>query len=533
MRGALPIVTALLLGAGFMGACSRCGAPRVREELPLGEVLPRRAELVVVIKDAGALGGKLTRLQRLKISGFLAQLQGFSTAEELVTAVMTGLGVDLRSGKGMREAGLVPERGIGFVALDKRKSYAVVGVGDEGRLIGALGGLAKNRLGASERRTSTLGALGVTTFLRPKSPSPELGVVFRGGFAFVGVRLSQEELADAAGVPPSESLAKDEALAASAGRLPPQADVLCYFPEGSVRGLPLLPLGAATVALSLDEGGLSIDGDFPSHAKDAPLWLTPKKDAPDLTPLLPQDAFLALRFTGDPQGAWPLWQTVVGPRVADLVKAAGVDLQADVLDQMQPGAVASLALSPVATLTNVPALDLRRTNPFRYVQLVAVAKAKDEARVDGALKNLFAAAPRLGMQVKELTVGGRPTYMTSYAQGEGVSVVHSGQHVVIGAPLARAAETLSRVDTALGRAAPTRLVQALANSPLSVAVDLTKLSDEVRALPPSAWGVGGFAIKATATRWLDMLSDLKTLDASLASRNGAMELSIRLRVIYP
>jgi hypothetical protein len=287
------------------------------------------------------------------------------------------------------------------------------------------------------------------------------------------------------------------------------------------------------VAFTVEDGGFALNADFPRQDLDAGNWLSPQENVPDLASLLPPDAFMALRFEGNPTLAQPLFSAVAGPHVAGLIQSAGIDVQKDVLRNMEPGAVASLSLSPLARLGGgVPTLDVRQTNPFGYVQLVAVSKVRDEAQADAALAKLPTVAPRLGMAVKPMAVGGRTTYLTSYARGEGVSVAREGKHVVLGAPLARVAETMQRLETPAARA-PSAVAQALPRAPLGLLVDLTKLSDEVRALPSEAWGVGGFAIKATALRWVDMLSDLKTVQVMVTSQKDATQLSARLQVVFP
>ena len=49
-------------------------------------------------------------------------------------------------------------------------------------------------------------------------------------------------------------------------------------------------------------------------------------------------------------------------------------------------------------------------------------------------------------------------------------------------------------------------------------LDLRKLSDAVKNLPSEAWGVGGFAIRATALRWLEATDDLRAITFSLAQK---------------
>jgi hypothetical protein len=48
-------------------------------------------------------------------------------------------------------------------------------------------------------------------------------------------------------------------------------------------------------------------------------------------------------------------------------------------------------------------------------------------------------------------------------------------------------------------------------------------------MPSSAWGIGGFAIKATTIRWLDAIDDLRAVTAGLYAKDGALEVEVDLR----
>ena len=63
------------------------------------------------------LGEKVNELQQLKLASFAAQLQGFSTGKDFVSAVMNQLGVDLRSRESLENAGLRPEGGVVLAVL--------------------------------------------------------------------------------------------------------------------------------------------------------------------------------------------------------------------------------------------------------------------------------------------------------------------------------------------------------------------------------------------------------------------------------
>src|SRR5438477_5337050 len=176
MRRALLLAALVLAVPG----CSRCG--RAAGPAPeLARVLPRDAELLVLVPDLGALGDRLTRLEQLKLASFAAQLQGAASASELVGSLMFQLGADLRSRESLERAGLDPGRGAAVVWLKGRSAYAVAAVKDEKTFRDFTRRLARDRLGATV--SSEPG--GVLVFSRAQGGPPALSVLFRDGWAFV------------------------------------------------------------------------------------------------------------------------------------------------------------------------------------------------------------------------------------------------------------------------------------------------------------------------------------------------------------
>ena len=71
-------------------------------------------------------------------------------------------------------------------------------------------------------------------------------------------------------------------------------------------------------------------------------------------------------------------------------------------------------------------------------------------------------------------------------------------------------------------------VTGLGDEAISVVIDLNKLAGSVRALPESAWGLGGFAIKATTVRWLDATDDLKRVTISVGAKDKVVQAKVML-----
>jgi len=71
----------------------------------------------------------------------------------------------------------------------------------------------------------------------------------------------------------------------------------------------------------------------------------------------------------------------------------------------------------------------------------------------------------------------------------------------------------------------------LMGKPVAAVLDFAALAKAIRNLPTSAWGVGGFAIKATTLRWLDALDDLRAITAGAYAKEGAVQVEVDLRFL--
>jgi hypothetical protein len=348
--------------------------------------------------------------------------------------------------------------------------------------------------------------------------------VLARGYALVASDDAIGQLVGMASIPESDALSGDAALAAAKARLPGACELLAWLPPGS----PLLgrtPVTSALVTAGLAPTGLTLAVDAPWKGAAAQLAGLEPKAGPDLLGLLPRDAFLALRFQGDPQGLAPLAAQVLGPNLSRAFAEAGFDVKAEVLDALQPGAVAALSLAERPPMDRgLPSLDLRQTNPFTYAHLSGAAALRSQDAAWATLGKVAALAPRFGAQMQKAERDGRPVLLTTYAQGEGVHLAVKDDRVLFGSPVQRL-DALAAADGAGGAPVP-----GLGEGALAVAVDLSRLSQSVRALPESAWGIGGFAIKATTVRWLDATDDLKAVTLSVSARERTLQARLALRL---
>ncbi|MHB8878216.1 MAG: hypothetical protein ACYC8T_31355, partial [Myxococcaceae bacterium] len=211
------------------------------------------------------------------------------------------------------------------------------------------------------------------------------------------------------------------------------------------------------------------------------------------------------------------------------------DFKAEVLDNLKPGATVALSVAPEVKLgAGMPELDVRRTNPFRYAHLTGIAEVVDAARGAATLDKLPAIAPRFGAKIEAQERPGQKVFLTSYAQGEGVHFAGVGNRVVAGAPQPRLQDLLLRLrkpaDASPGAISDPALRASLDGHGAAAVLDLRRLAEAVKELPSEAWGIGGFAYKATTVRWLDATDDLRAVTFTLDSKQKALQAELTLRL---
>ncbi|AKQ64300.1 Cell division protein FtsK [Myxococcus hansupus] len=531
----LPSLLLVLAVAG----CSRCGkdadtaAPA--STAGVARYLPRDAQAAVVINDLGALGEKLARFQKLKAASFAAQLQNFSTAEGYVTAVMRQIGVDLRSRQALEAAGIAPELGAGAAFLGPSRAISVVGVKDAGKLEETFGNFARTRLGASETKKATVDGGESVTFGRPGAAAPALGIFFIKGtrFALLGAGPSVATLGTLATQPEERSLAKEPVMAASLQRLPAERDFHVWLPGGA----GLVPPGTVqgvTLTGVIDAAAVTLRADAPWPDTQASLAaLDAVASSGNLAASLPAESFLVAHFRGDPSHLDGVWPYLAGGYLTRAVQNSGLDMKAEVLDNLKPGTVVGLSLSPTVNLgAGMPVLDLRRTNPFRFVHLVALSDVENASKMQTTLEQLPRIAGDFGAKVEPSELGGQRVYLTSYRAGEGAhfALAPNGR-LVVASPKARLESTLASVAKPSGDGpVAADLKDAGKDAAFSAVLDLRRLADAVRNLPSEAWGIGGFAIKATTVRWLEAVDDLRAVTLAVSRKDKALQAELSLRL---
>lgn len=520
----------------FAAACSKCGrtpggtAPAAPKTIV--RQLPKDVEAAVVIPDLLAIGEKLKLIQDLKTANFVAQLQGFGSGSELATSFMQAVGVDLRNKEELEKIGVDSSKGAGVALLKENAAYTVVAVKDEAKFKEFLKTFAKNRLGAAIESSWSDAEPKVTTWAR-SGTTPVLGYVFKDGFAFVAPNTTKERLRAFAALEEAASLAAEPQLDASLKRLPEKRDFIIYAPVTSTlarRGT--LAGGTAVGNLSSEALTINVDLPWPNNVEA----LRVLQSATDETQFdqLPQDAFAVARFSGDPSLMAPFWPHLVGPTISNAFKNAGVDVNAQILSQLKPGISATVSVASTIRFDQRPEFDVRRTNPFRYVHLVALAKPKDAAAAKTLLDKLPEVAPKFGAKmVKELREGS-DVLVTSYSQGEGVHLSLVKDTLVAASPVPRMDETVAMVtkgEKGPGPFSDGSFEGFFKNRGAGVLIDLHRLADSIRNLPGDAWGPGGSFVKAGWMRWLDGTDDLRAITVGLAAKDNAVQAEVSLRFL--
>ena len=502
-----------------LAGCSKCGKKTDAANNGIEAVLPRGAIAIVVVPSLKDAGAKLSLLEQLKVAGFVAPLQGFPNAKAFADEVVRQLGVDLRSAAEIEKSGLDPARSLGAAVLLTGDVYLVLPVKDASALHARLEGISVNRFGAGAGSEQKQGAVTVKTFSTQQGQPARLGYAIANGWAFVGRDSVIPKLGQAASLTETDRLTGDVQLAAAL-KTAGAHDVYAWFGSGSPVLQPT-PLLNAFVTLSLST--TAVEARVTGQWKDKPellAALTAQK-AKDFSALLPADAFVVGRYGGDAKGLGSVAAQLLGPNVTRAFEQGGFDVKTEVLDKLEPGTVFALSLADRPPMDRgVPTFDIRQTNPFAYAHLSGAAPVTSADVIMPVLEKVAGVAPRFGAKLEKQQREGKDLFFTTWSQGQGVHFAPKGSVVAFASPV-------QRLDALLASDAGVK-PEALAPEALQISVDLTKLANSVRALPESAWGLGGFALKPTTVRWLDATDDLKNVSFAASAKDGAVSATVKL-----
>lgn len=489
-RRAMIALPAILALAG----CKSCATPKQpQQDAALSDVetlLPRNIEGVLTARSLSKLGAAMTELARYKAADFAAQTQGVRSARDLADTFTRQFGFDPRDPAALAALGIDGTRPAGMAIVPDGGTLVAIPVADATRFNTASARWLLNSLAAKPGTQAG-------TFMSPDG-TVRAAVSIANGYGLVGVgAASSTALAGR----PTESLADDARFRRLRGST--RGDIETYAPPHPSTHFDqnVALFGSA----SFTEQGISClmrlegDGDPKFLAALVPVAST------DFTASLPTDGFLHLRYHGDPPALGRALGTMRQYREVDFTAVAGA---------FSPGIAATIGLSPTASANS--------TDPLSFVSVAGVVRLKAPAA--DTLKSLAAIAPRFGARAT-LTLGPNPRLTNKYAAGEGLTFLTRGADLAFGAPMARVQALLAK---------PT-FVGTSVDAPPAFTATLTiaALNRELRAMPESNWGIGGTAMRETALRWIDSLSDIDRIALEASANEKIIEATLNVIRVVP
>lgn len=474
---------------------------------------------VVEVRSLSAVGEAMDRLARLRLVALAASLAGYPDAESLAQLVGQQIGVDVRRRDDLGRMGIDPDRRLALGRPPGGGLLAAVPTRDAGAFERALTDLAATRLGATERRDTAGFGRPRTLFRRPDAEAL-IGLEQVGPYTLLiaGKALEAEPRAGSLADRADYARARDRFAAATLFTvLPPES-------EGAVEmGWP--GNGAAALTVGADAIDVAAIARGPGGAALG-LRALSGSEGQDLLARLEPDAFLVLALGGDPALLGRAWNEAAPEPFAAAARRAGIDVGAEVFGSLKPGAALSLSVAPTVNLATMPDLDPRLTNPFAYLHLTAIGRVRDPAIAAATIERLAAAAPSFGATVVRRTIGAAAVHTVRYHLGEGVSFALAGEYAVVTGGAGRIDAVLARLVVPAGEAP--RAAKGMAVRGLCAQIDVGRLVESVQALPASAYGVGGFAIRAAVNRWLDAVGEIGLAAIRVESAEGTLDAGVRL-----
>src|SRR5690606_1553890 len=213
---------------------------------------------------------------------------------------------------------------------------------------------------------------------------------------------------------------------------------------------------------------------------------------------------------------------------------AGSDPATELLPLVEPGVVMGISLPPEPNLAaGLPGgASLARTNPFQLVRTSILARVKDPAKARAALERLAELDDRLQMEIRTRGEGEQTIWTAHYAAGEGLSWTLRGNLLMAGGGQSAffgLAERIEGGGVAYEPADP-KAFELFGSQPLGVYLDVPRLVAQLRAIPESAFGIGGFRIKGLLDGWISAIEPLRGLALAYHVDNEAIVLDARLAI---
>ena len=513
---------ALAAGLALSVGCRGCGSPPAP---PPERFVSGRARAAVIVPEIAGASANANALLRAA-----ASFPGAAALPEARAGIAAQLGFDPLDPRALERAGIDPSRGAALFLAGGRL-VLVLPVLHRGDLEDLVARLARDRGGATERFSERVDGVDLSIWRAPdRAPAAVLAFRDRTALLSSGFR-AQDAIAAAASLEPGLSLAQSPSYHALRRAVDDRFAVLAFFPPGSFP-LPYADgarSGAITAAVGGSEERLSIllaalpseGGSFADLAAGAGV------EGP-LAALAPAAATAA--WNGDPGALARRLLPLVPVRDREWLAARGIDLRRDVFDLLGPGAAGAASLAPGAGLSAISG-DVLRADPLRLLRFEAVSPLRDVARS----REVSARIARLaGSRPGGAAAAGPARYRVRTPSGEIAWAVDAER-----ARLALAGGAPGGLDALLGRLAaapaPRGGAGALAGGLGGLALDVPRLVESVRALPPEAFGEGpdAFVLRSVVDRFVDPAERLAAVSARADLEGGALRLTIEVEVRPP
>lgn len=521
-------LASLAVALSALAACGSCKTPEAdAPPATAASFLPAKGRSAVVVPDVVKLGRTARALEQTRLAGLAASALGARDAQALVAPVVRQLGFDPRSEDGFAKAGLDGARGLAFGDDGAGGQVLVLAVSDARKFDAYVASLAK-RFGGDKKgeaihpgTEAAPAEVPVVTF-SSGDEKPRLAYGLRDGFAVIGTGAKAvESVGVALTRPRAESLDADPAFRKATLKLASR-DLYAWLPGGIGEGRARrfengVAIGATVgekvlnVRLLLPQGPLQVAA---IHAMGKPAGM-------EVARLLSADDFLAVRLGGEPAAFLPALDAIAPRRLLSQLRKAGLE-PADLLSQLQPGAAIGLELNPEVDLSGGLPTDpaIARTNPFAFFRVVFVAKVKDPAKAAAALETFASKGAMFGMQVAAEGPENARIYRATYAAGEGMTWGLVGDTLVAtggAGTFEKARARLAAKEPGEGFVVKDPAARKIFETAGSAAhLDVQRLTAALRAIPSSAYGIGGFRLKELMDTWVSLLGELKGVTASLS-----------------